>query len=403
MGAAMAPCQVSDPSAAQAPVPFDAPGLGFTSRTSVVLVPALVRTRAGAMVYTLKAEDFVITDDGVAQKVSLEEETGGEPLALVVVVEIGGAGARQFQKESSIAPPLAPMLASVVGNVPHQLAVVTFDSHPHLIQNFTGDIDEAADALRTLRPGCTRQHHLDNCQSPLAVHNVALGDNGAAILDSLEYAVDLLRSKPIGYRRAILLISETLDRGSETSIEQAVRDITNTNTTIYSIGFSTGKSEAAHYAARQLPTQPSGRPTGLLSLENHHPNPPHGCMGKDPNPDQDGPRNRWEQAYDCLAQLAPPLTFAKMAVIATIDGLQQNMPETVTHLTGGEYWTLTDSRSLERALGSIGNHLPNRYVLSFHPQNPHAGLHAIGLSLPEYEGLEVTARTRYWADEAMAK
>jgi VWFA-related protein len=367
----------------------------ITSQTSVVLVPALVRTRSGAMVYTLKADDFVITDDGIPQKVTLEEDTGGEPLAMVVVVEIGGAGARQFQNFSSIAPPLAPMLASIVGNVPHQLAVVTFDSH---IQNFTGDIDEAADALRRLRPGCTRQHHLDNCQSPLAVHDVPSGDNGAAILDSLEYAVDLLRSKPIGYRRAILLISETVDRGSETTVEQAVRDITNTNTTIYSIGFSTAKSEAAHYAARQLPTQPSGRPKGLLSLENHHPNPQHGCMGKDPNPDPDGPRNRWEQAYDCLAQLAPPLTFAKMAVIATVDGLQQNVPETVTHLTGGEYFKLTNEKSLESALGTIGNHLPNRYVLSFHPQNPHPGLHAIGLSLPDYEGLEVTARTRYWAD-----
>jgi VWFA-related protein len=383
---------------AQTPVPTDETGPTFTSRTSAVLVPALVRTKSGALVYTLQADDFVVTDDGVPQEVTLDQDAGGDPLALVVVLEIGGAGAREFQNSSSIAPPLAPMLASIVGNVPHQLAVITFDSHPALLQSFTSDTDQAAAALRMLRPDCTRQHHMENCEFPTSVHNVPLGDNGAAILDSLEYAVDLLRTRPSVYRRAILLISETHDRGSGTTVEQAVRDISDTNTTIYSVGYSTGKSEAAHYAARQLPTEPCGRPSGLLCLENHHPNPPHGCMGKDPNPDPDGARNRWAQAYDCLGQLAHPLTFAKMAVIATIDGLQQNVPETVSRLTGGKYFKLTGAKGLERDLAAIGNQLPNRYVLSFHPQAPHPGLHAITLSLPRYNGLEVTARTRYWAD-----
>src|SRR5208282_4052557 len=164
----------------------------FTSRTSVVLVPALVRTKSGALVYTLQADDFQLTDDGVPQKVTLEPDTDSKPLALVVVIEIGGAGARQFQDYGSIAPPLAPMLASIVGNVPRKLAVVTFDSHPALLQGFTSDTDETTAAIRTLRPGCSRQHHQENWEAPGSVHNVPLGDNGAAILDSLEYAVGLL-------------------------------------------------------------------------------------------------------------------------------------------------------------------------------------------------------------------
>ena len=380
------------------PVPADAPVSNFTSQTNLVLVPALVRTKAGAMVYTLKAGDFAVTDDGVPQRVTLEEDSGGEPLALVVVVEIGGAGARQFEKYDTIAPPLAPMLASIVGNVPRHVAVVTFDSRAALLEAFTPYTDEAAAALDTLRPDCTREHHMEHCGSAHPIHNVPLGDNGAAILDSLEYAVNLLRTQPPDYRRAILLISETLDRGSQTTVEQVVRDITDTNTIVYSVGYSTGKSETAHYAARQLPTQPSGRPKGMLSLEQHHPNPPHGCMGKDPEPDQDGPGNRWAQAYDCLAQLAPPLTFAKMAALATVVGLRQNVPETVSRLSGGEYFKLTDAKSLERDLATIGNHLPNRYMLSFRPTDPHPGLHAIELTVPNYIGLEVTARTRYWAD-----
>jgi len=387
--------------AAQDPTAPSAPNSVFTTQTSIVIVPALVRNRAGAMVYTLQAGDFKLTDDGVPQVLTLERETGGEPLALVVLVEVGGAGARQFQKYDTIAPPLAPMLASIVGNVARQVAVVTFDSHPHLIQNFTGDLDEAADALRSLRPGCARQNHYDNCNGPLPVYNVPLGDNGGAILDSLEYAVDMLRTKPAGFRRAILLVSETLDRGSETTIAQAVRDLTSTNTTIYSVAYSTAKSEAANYARRQLPLTPHSNTRGdWLSFENPHPNPPTGCMGKDPDPDPDATNNKWAQAYDCLAQLAPPLTFAKMAAIATVDGLKTNVPETVAHLTGGEYFNLGSEKNFERNLATIANHLPNRYILSFHPQSPHPGPHTIALRLPNYEGLAVTARTTYWTEPA---
>jgi VWFA-related protein len=374
----------------------------LSAQSTLVLVPALVRNKTGGLVFTLTADDFVLTDDGIPQKLKLEQDADSEPLALVVVIEIGGAGAREFNKDSSIAPALAPMLESIVGNVPHKVAVVTFDSEPKLLQDFTPEIEVAKDAIRTLTPGCSRQHHLENCASPLAIHDLSLGDNGAAILDSLGFSVDLLRGQPARYRRAILLISETLDRGSHLTLDEALRAISDTNTVIYSIGFSTGRSEAAHYAARELPNQPSQLTGNRLLLENHHPNPPNGCMGTDPDPDPDATHNKLIQAYDCLAQLAPPLTLAKMAAIEATDGLKRNIPETVAHLTGGEYFKLGDAKNLERDLATISNHIPNRYVLSFQPQSPHPGLHVIGLQMRNYSNLAITARRSYWADtEAM--
>jgi len=369
------------------------------AQSNVVLVPALVRDEKGELVFTLSADDFRITDDGIEQHLTLDEDSDSQPLALVVMIEVGGAGAREFNKFSSIAPPLAPMLESIVGNVRHRVAVVTFDSQPTLLQDFTPSLDKAAEAIRSLRPGCTRQHHLDNCASPLAVHNLSLGDNGAAILDALGFSVDLLRKQPHEYRRAILTISETLDRGSHTNLQAALRAVTDTNTVIYSIGFSTGKSEAAHYAARELPTQPGG----WEPLENHHPNPPHGCMGKDPDPDPDATDNKLIQAYDCLTQLAPPLALAKMLAIVATDGLKRNIPETIAHLTGGEYFNLSDPKQLERDLVTISNHVPNRYVLSFQPLSPHSGFHAVELKLKDHPGLRIEARSGYWADEGAGR
>ena len=349
---------------AQAPVSRATQDTILSTRSTLIVVPALVRNKAGDPVFTLSAKDFVLTDDGVEQKLTLEEDTGSEPLALVVVVETGGNGGRQLGKYHT----LGTMIDFITGNVRHKVAVVEFDSEPRLFQNFTSNPSRVEDAMDSLSPG----------------------DNGAAILDGLAFALDLLSKQPPEYRRAILLLSETIDRGSHTKLEEAIHAISDTNTAIYSIEFSTGKSEASNYASRELPTRP-----GLLWMENPHPNPPHGCMGKDPDPDPDATHNKAIQAYDCLTQLAPPLALAKMAAIAATDGLRTNVPESVATLTGGEFFKLGDRRSLERSLMTISNHIPNRYILSFQPQSPHPGLHSIELRLKAYPDLKVTARNSY--------
>jgi len=349
---------------AQAPVSPAAQDTVLSTRSTLIVVPALIRNKAGGLVFTLAAKDFVLTDDGIEQKLTLEEETGAEPLALVVVVETGGAGARQLDKYHT----LGTMIDSIAGNVKHKVAVVEFDSAPRLFQSFTSNANTIQDAMDGLSPG----------------------DNGAAILDGLAFALDLLSKQPPEYRRAILLLSEIVDRGSHTKLEEALHTISDTNTAIYSIGFATGKSEASHYAARELPTQPGG-----LWMQNPSPNPPHGCMGKDPDPDPDATHNKATQAYDCLTQLAPPLALAKMAALVAMNGLRTNIPESVATLTGGEFFKLSDRRSLERSLTTISNHIPNRYVFSFQPQSPHPGLHSIELRLRDYPGLTVTARSSY--------
>jgi VWFA-related protein len=336
----------------------------LTANSTLVLVPALVRTKSGDLVFTLKADDFALTDDGVPQKLTLEQDTGGEPLALVVDIEGGGAGARELEKYG----PLAPMIESVVGDVPHLVAVVGFDSSPVLVQDFTPNIELAAHAIQALISD-------DN------------GDNGAAILDSLGFSVDLLRKQPPEYRRAILLVSESNDHGSTVKLEEALRAISDTNTAIYSFGFSSGRDELKHESAK--------------ALSDSSPGPTHGCMSRDPSdPNVDLNMSVATQAFNCLGLLAPPLLIAKAAAVAAFEGLQHNIPETVAHLTGGEYYKLTNAKNLERDLHTISNHMPNRYVLSFQPQSPHPGLHAIVLNLPNYANLEVTARSSYWADDA---
>jgi hypothetical protein len=265
----------------------------ISTRSSLVLVPALVQTGSGQLVYTLTANNFTITDDGVEQRVALDEDTGDQPLALAIVAETGRGGGRRLNNYSE----LGPVLDAMVGSVPHEVAVVGFDSAPILVQDFTPDVDAAARAMRGLRAG----------------------DGVNAIFDSLGFAVNLLRRQPDTYRRAaILLISETLDHGSQMTFEDALHVISDTNTVIYSMGFSTTKADIR-------------REEGKFNSDMT-PSPVGGCMTKGPRPDADiyvegKSEGRLEQAYDCAALLAPPLWAAKIRVAARSVYTRRSIPQ----------------------------------------------------------------------------
>lgn len=347
-----------------APASAEAAPMTLQATTTLVRVPTMVRTKSGEPVFTLKAPDFVVTDDGVPQAITVDEDIGSQPLALVVLLQTGGLGAKHLGDTDR----LPTFVDAIVGGVEHRVAVVTFDSEPFLLQNWTSNPDRIREAT----------------------HNFEAGDNGAAILDALSFSTDLLRSQPTRFRRAILLISETVDHGSHTTLEQSLRSTGDTNTTIYSLSFNSSRAATHNELGKMLGGEP------------HTPGPPTGCMGKETEITADSPPNRWVQAFDCLSLLAPPLRLVKMATLVAMDNLRKNVPETVARQTGGEYAKFADAKGLERDLFGISNHLPNQYVLSFHPQTPHPGLHEIGLTLKHYDNLSVTARSSYWADTGSA-
>ena len=355
--AALAPCAFAQDS-------WQNPAPTITAQSTLVLVPALVHDKSGQLVFNLKADDFALTDDGVPQKLRLEQDPGGQPLALVVCIEGGGAAAGKIE---SFAPILS-MLDAVAGGEPHRIAVVGFDSSAVLVTDFTANNEAAERGIKAL----------------IQDNN---GDGGAAILDSLRFSLDLLRRQPPEYRRAILLVSETHDNGSHIGIDDALRNLSDSNTAIYSIAFSSTTAQAKHEAAKI--SQPDT------------PGPAHGCFSRNANdPNVDRSRSATAQDLDCLGLLVPPLPLARAAFVAIRGSLQQNIPEAAARLTGGEYFTLGKEKQFERDLLAISNHISNRYLLSFQPQSPRVGYHALKLSVPNYAHLEVSGRVGYWAEPA---
>jgi VWFA-related protein len=190
--------------------------------TNEVLVPTLVeKPHGGGIVYGLKQSDFVVEDNGVPQKIHVQEELDTAPIALVVAMEEGRAGWLEFQKLGK----LGPLLEVFLSDPRSQAALVGFGSTARLIHDYTHSEEELAQSLHQLEPG----------------------DGGAAILDTISYGVDLLEDQPKQYRRVLLLISEERDHGSKhTKPAQLVSKIGRSDVLVLSISYSPSKAEFAH-------------------------------------------------------------------------------------------------------------------------------------------------------------
>jgi VWFA-related protein len=344
----------------------------ITVRSTLVQVPALVKTKKGEVCLKLTADDFYLADNGISQILTLEQSADSEPLALAIVVQTGGAGAGHLVDYEG----LGAFLEAVAGGVEHQVAVIGFDSEPHLLRPFEPGTAHAAQQLANLRAG----------------------DSGGAILDSVAFAVAQLQKQPTRFRRAIVLFSETVDHGSKMRLTEALRLISDTNTRMYSFGFSSTRAAVAHEAKKFGTLSVNGVAVG----EPAPPGPPHGCFSRE-GADAEYEGHYSKQVLDCISQLAPPLRLATMAFLTARNALHANASEATAQLTGGEFFHFHDAKDLKKDLIAASNDVPNYYVLSFHPTDPEPGLHALRVHVKGRSDLVIKSRSEYWMDSDPAR
>jgi VWFA-related protein len=309
----------------------------ITSTSTLVIVPTLVLSPSGELVQALHANDFNLTDNRVPQRVSLED-VERQPLAVVVLMQTGGAARQQFADFAK----LGTMLDYMMGSSTHRVALVTFDSQPESFWSFTSQIDSIGELS-----------HPDP------------GDDGAAIYDAVNYGINLLKKQPPNFRRILLLLSQTHDDGSKAHVEDVVRSLGENNVTIYSVAFSPEKNW----------------------LKDQFTKPQH-----EPPPYQLSPVPGDPPIVHTF-NLSTPLGMALRA-------MRTNAASEIASLSGGEYMQFGDKRDMERELAVLANHIPNRYMLSFRPISNEAGLHAIQVWIPRQPNLRVSARTSYWSAES---
>jgi VWFA-related protein len=299
----------------------DTPTLRVT--TTEVLVPTLVEKRGGSILYGLRQKDFVLEDNGVPQKIHVQEEMDTAPVSLVIAVELGGVSVLEFDKLAK----MGPLLDMFLSDPRSQVALVGFDSVPRLVTDFTRSSESVNDALKHLQPG----------------------DGGAAILDTVSYAVDLLQSQPKESRRVLLLIGEERDHGSKNmKIEKLVPKIGASDVLVLSVSFTPFAAELAH----DVKDSGEERTTGILP-----------------------------------------------ALLTIFQAFRKNVAKEVATMSGGEYTTFTGDKRFQQRVVDAARHSRNRYLITFSPSDPTPGLHSLKVRTAEDYGARIVARANYWLGE----
>jgi VWFA-related protein len=291
--------------------------------TNEVLVPTLVEKSGGGVLYGLKQADFVLEDNGMPQKLRVQEEMDSAPVALVVAVEEGGASVLEFGKLAK----LGPLLDLFLSDHRSQAALMGFDSRPHLILDYTHSSEDMNEALHHLEPG----------------------DGGAAILDTVSSAVDLLEAQPKEYRRVLLLISEERDHGSKhTKPVQLIQKIGRSDVLVLSVSYSPSRAELLH----DLQDSGEDRTMNMVS-----------------------------------------------ALVMALKAFKKNVAKEVAQESGGEYTTFTGDKRFEQRVVDAAKHVRNRYLITFSPSDPTPGLHTIRVKTTTDYGARNVARANYWLQQ----
>ena len=316
------------------PDPQNAP-TSIHATSTLVTVPTLVRTSTGELVKHLDASQFQLLDNGIVQKV-LVEDTQNQPVALVIIMQTGGSAAHQFQSYRY----LPYQLGSIVGSSTHEITFITFDSRIEEVWHFPVRSDGVAYALTHQRAG----------------------DQGAAIMDAVDDGVQLLQQEPGSFRRVVLLISQSQDDGSRISSEDFVRHLGKGSTAVYSITFSSlhAKSKGKTPASHRGDSPPKRSP-------------------KNPPPNE------------------PDNSSARLNTALT--AMHEDTAAEIALLSGGAQVNFTGKLDFDAGLVILASDIWNRYTLGFQPNSEEPGFHTLTIQAKRRRArFDVASRTGYWFD-----
>ncbi len=170
-----------------------------------------VRDAQGRLVSDLNRDDFEVTEDGVAQKISFFARSEDVPLNLGLVVDISGSqGAFIKQHHRDVRAFLTTVLR------PQDRAfLLCFANHPRLVAEFKSSATYLADAL------VGYQDARDKSFYPL-LGPIEIRTAGTAFYDALYYSSVQMMSQVENGRRALIVFSDGEDNASAHNMMDAI-------------------------------------------------------------------------------------------------------------------------------------------------------------------------------------
>jgi VWFA-related protein len=196
----------------------------------LVTVACSVADHNGAPVKNLKLEDFKVTDNGQPREIRHLWQESDLPLTVALVADVSGSQAG-YVKEHKEA--IGQFLKQVIG--PRDRAmIVQVARQAWMLSDLTGSAADLNAAVEKIGDPATKRFHMlgPPCRNPRIPHPCG----GSALWHGLYYTAMAL--KPVTGRKAIVILSDGLDTGSDISLNDLVDAMQSAEAVVYSVKYS---------------------------------------------------------------------------------------------------------------------------------------------------------------------
>lgn len=333
----------------------------------LVTLPVTVRDKKGLLVTNLGKSDFALQEDGRPQMVKFFNVDKDVPLTVGLLADTSGSMRGALDQERTAGKAFfEQMLATPVDKA----FLLHFDHEVELLQDVTSSKEKLNAGLELLGP--TRDDDPDSTDH----HDTGPdGDNrnharhgGTQIYDAIYLSSDELMNKQQG-RKAIVVLSDGVDRGSKETLNEAIESAQRGETSVYTIYFKGEEgprdggfgSPGGHRSGGGYPGGGGGGWPGS------------GGGGRGGGGGQRGPEE------------------------PRVDG--KKIMEQIAYETGGRFFEAKKKDSLDDIYKAIAEELRTQYVLGYTPDtdSTDTGFHKIALTV-DRKDVFVQSRLGYYAD-----
>jgi len=224
------------------------PATTIAVKVKVVNVLATVRDKHGKIIDDLSKDDFVLEEDGRPQAIHYFTKESDLPLTLGLLVDTSLSQRRVLPEERSASH---SFLDDMVREDRDKAFLIHFDHDVELLQDLTSSHEKLEEALGQLEsPELKRATDDSGGSDPdegrgRGGRGGHFGGGGTLLYDAVYLASDELMKKQQG-RKALIVLSDGVDRGSKETLDTAIETAQRSDTVVYSILFKDDEGYGEH-------------------------------------------------------------------------------------------------------------------------------------------------------------
>src|SRR6267154_3336184 len=212
-----------------------------------VTLPVTVRDKHAKIVRDLTKDDFTLQEDGRPQAIKYYSQDANLPLTLGLLVDTSRSQTNVLDAERNAS---RNFFDQMLVQEKDKAFLIHFDREVELLQDLTSSREKLQAALEMLKTPSDRERSNDPNDSPDSRSSDSRPGSGSGshhgggtqLYDAVFLASNELMKKQQG-RKALVILSDGVDRGSKTYLESAIESAQRADTVVYSIYFADAHRE----------------------------------------------------------------------------------------------------------------------------------------------------------------